>query len=229
MIYDKKLFGLGLALIALFLAVLAAICSPLFAGGRNALDYLDNTFNSISKDSAYYIPAVREEAAKLVGTGTATNFRAADAGQAERIRKLYSAAGSTVTVEGPKLAVEGDFGRLLDAALADAELMFRNEGGAVSAKYGIEGRRVLFDWHQAFSAMAKDLTRQGRFAEADMLSEVQTQALEPAYNYFGIQSVPMSRMIWIVAAALIGYVVYTIWYGYAVLFLFEGWGIRLKH
>ncbi|MCK7577508.1 MAG: hypothetical protein MZV65_18020 [Chromatiales bacterium] len=62
MIHDKKEFGIGLALMAAFLAGLVAIFSPLFAGGKNALDYLDGTFNSISKDSAYYIPGVMEKA-----------------------------------------------------------------------------------------------------------------------------------------------------------------------
>ena len=107
--------------------------------------------------------------------------------------------------------------------------MFKNEGAAVAAKYGFDERRVLYDWHQALSTMAKDLNRQGKFKEAKMLREVQTKAIEPAYNYYGIQAVPMSNMIWIAMAALIGYVVYTVWYGYAILFLFEGWGIWLKH
>jgi hypothetical protein len=230
MIQNKKQFGLGLVLIAAFLVVLFAIFSPLFEGGRNSLDYLDSTFNSISKDSAYYIPAVMEKARKHEGTEVAINLKAADAGQAARMGKLLSSsAGATVTVDAGKLGVSGDFGRILGAVLADADLMFKNEGAAVAAKYGFDERRVLYDWHQALSAMTKDLNRQGKFKEAKMLREVQTKAIEPAYNYYGIQAVPMTSMIWIAMAALIGYVVYTVWYGFAILFLFEGWGIRLKH
>ncbi|HTY04033.1 MAG TPA: hypothetical protein VMC81_09915 [Rhodocyclaceae bacterium] len=229
MIQNKKEFGLGLLLVAVFLLVLVGIFSPLFAGGRNTLDYLDSTFNSISKDSAYYIPAVKEKAGKLVSTTMSVNFKSADTAQAARVAKLLGAAGGTVTANAQNLAVTGDLGQLLDAVLADADLMFRNDGDAVAGKYGFDGRRVLVDWHQTFSAMAKDLTRQGRFGEARMLREVQTKAIEPAYNYYGIEAVPMSRMFWVAMGALVGYVVYTIWYGYAILFLFEGWGIRLKH
>jgi hypothetical protein len=143
--------------------------------------------------------------------------------------KLLASAGASVALDGGKLNVSGDFGRMLEAVLADADLMFKNEGAVVAAKYGFDERRVLYDWHQALSTMTKDLNRQGKFKEGKMLREVQTKAIEPAYNYYGIQAVPMTSMIWIAMAALIGYVVYTIWYGYAILFLFEGWGIRLKH
>jgi hypothetical protein len=229
MIHDKREFGIGLALIAVFFVVLFAIFSPLFEGGRNSLDYLDSTFNSISKDSAYYIPAVAEKARKYDGTSVSLSLKAADAGQAGRMKTLLSAAEATVTVDGAKLNVSGDLGKILAAVLADADLMFRNEGATVVGKYGFDERRVLYDWHQSLSAMTKDLNRQGQFKEGKMLREVQTKAIEPAYNYYGIQAVPMTSMIWIAMAALIGYVVYTVWYGYAILFLFEGWGIKLKH
>jgi hypothetical protein len=229
MIHDKREFGIGLALIAVFFVVLFAIFSPLFEGGRNSLDYLDSTFNSISKDSAYYIPAVTEKARKHEGTIVTLNIKAADSGQAGRMKTLLSAAEATVTVDGAKLNVSGDLGKILAVVLADADLMFRNEGATVAGKYGFEERRVLYDWHQALSAMTKDLNRQSLFKEGKMLREVQTKAVEPAYNYYGVKAVPMSNMIGIAVAALIGYVVYTVWYGYAILFLFEGWGLRLKH
>jgi len=229
MIHDKKEFGIGLALIATFFLVLVGIFSPLYEGGRNSLDYLDSTFNAISKNSAYYIPGVVEKAAKHNESAVTLNIKAADAGQAARMEKLLSAAGATVVIDGAKLSVSGDLGRLLGAVLADADLMFKNDGKTVAGKYGFDERRVLYDWHQALAAMAKDLTRQSKFQEAKTLREVQTKAVEPAYNYYGIEAVPMSSMIWVAMAALVGYVVYTIWYGFAVLFLFEGWGLKLDH
>ena len=67
MIHDKKEFALGVALIVVFVAVLVVIFAPLHDGGRNTLDYLDSTFNSISKDSAYYIPAVVAKADEYDG------------------------------------------------------------------------------------------------------------------------------------------------------------------
>lgn len=229
MIHDKKEFGIGLALITGFFLALFAIFSPLIEGGRNTLDYLDGVFNSISKDSAYYIPAVSAKARALDGNSVTLKLKAADAGQAGRMAKLLTTAGAAVSTDGAQLAVSGDLGKMAGAALTDADLMFKNDGLAVSAKYGVEAKRVLYDWHQALAAMGKDLNKQAKFQEAKILRDVQTKAVEPAYNYYGIEAVPMSSMIWVALAALIGYVLYTIWYGFAILFLFEGWGIKLDH
>jgi hypothetical protein len=107
--------------------------------------------------------------------------------------------------------------------------MFKNDGAALTGKYELEGKRVLYDWHQAFSTMTKDLNRQGKFQEGKILRDVQAKALEPAYNYYGVEAIPMSSMFWVAMAALIGYVIYTVWYGFAILFLFEGWGLKLNH
>ena len=59
--------------------------------------------------------------------------------------------------------------------------------------------------------------------------DAMTKGLEPAYNYYGVTAIAMKDMIWIALAALVGYVLYTVWYGYAILFLFEGWGVKLGH
>jgi len=229
MIHDTKEFGIGLALITAFFLALFVIFSPLFEGGTNALDYLDSTFNSVSKDSAYYIPGVVEKAKQHDGTAVTLSIQATDDNQATRMAKLFTTAGATATTEGAQLRVSGDLGKLLTAVLADADLMFKNEGAAVSAKYGIEEKRVLYDWHQALTAMTKDLNKQEQFKAAKTLRDVQTKAVEPAYNYYGVKAVPMRNMLWVALAALVGYVLYTIWYGYAILFLFEGWGLKLSH
>ena len=229
MIYDKREFGIGLALLAGFFIVLFAIFSPLLEGGKNTIDYLDGVFNSISKNSAYYIPDLAEKAKQHEGAAVSLTVKATDAGQAERMQKLFTTAGATVTVEGTQLNVSGDLGQMIGAALADADLMFKNEGAAVTGKYGVEAKRALHDWHLALSAMSKDLDRQSKFAESKAVRDAQTKGVEPAYNYYGIKAIPMSNMLWVVLAALVGYVVYTVWYGYAILFLFEGWGLKLEH
>ena len=58
---------------------------------------------------------------------------------------------------------------------------------------------------------------------------VKTKALEPAYNFYGVQSTPVKDSIFLLAFSLIFYVVYTVWFGFGVLFFFEGLGIRLTH
>jgi hypothetical protein len=63
MIGNVKQFYTGLGLIIGFAIVLILFFMPLY-GGKNALDYLDNLYNTISKGSAYYIPKASEEAQK---------------------------------------------------------------------------------------------------------------------------------------------------------------------
>lgn len=229
MIHDKREFGIGLALLTGFFIVLFAIFSPVLEGGKNTIDYLDGVFNSISKNSAYYIPDLAEKARKHEGAAVTLSIKAADDGQAERMTQLFTTAGATVVAAGTQLDVTGDMGQMLGAALADADLMFKNDGARVTEKYGVEAKRALYDWHRALSAMGKDLDKQSKFAESKTVRDVQTKGVEPAYNYFGIEAIPMSNMLWVVLAALVGYVVYTIWYGYAILFMFEGWGLKLEH
>jgi hypothetical protein len=229
MIHDKRQFGIGVALMAVFLAGLALIFRPIFENGQNALDYLDGVFNSTSKASAYYIPAAQEKARRLGTAPVAVRIEAKGAERARRTEALFRAAGATVTVEGTRLSVSGDLVRILAGALADADAMFRNEGGLVSGKYGLEERRVLLLWHGALGETMRELNRQQKFGEALVVRDAITKAIEPAYNYYGVTAVAMQDMIWIALAALIGYVVYTVWYGYAILYLFEGWGLKLGH
>ncbi len=229
MIAHKKEFGIGVALIAVFFVGLAVVFSPIFENGKNALDYLDGVFNSISKASAYYIPASMEKARKLEGTAVSVAIQVNDAEQAREAEKLLAAAGATVQLDGVKLAVSGDLGRILGAALGDADAMFKNDAAALSARYGLDGKRALYAWHTALGDTMRDLNRQARFKEASTIRDSMTKALEPAYNYFGITAISMKHMIGVALVALIGYVIYTVWYGFAILFLFEGWGLKLEH
>lgn len=233
MIHDKKEFSLGLGLLVAFFIAFFVILSPIFPGEKgakqNGLDYLDGVFNSISKDAAYYIPDVIKKAQSYNGNTIAVKVKASNAAQATRMEKLFTSAGATVAVEGDKLAIGGDLGKIASAALSDADLMFKNDGAAVKSKYGIDEKQVLFDWHTALGAMMKDLQKQEKFKEAKILRDAQTKALEPGYNYYGVQAIPMKNMMGVALIALAGYVIYTVWYGYAILFLFEGWGLKLEH
>ena len=228
MIRDKRQFTIGLVLMAGFLAALAVVFRPM-ANGQNLLDYLDGVFNSTSKASAYYIPAAQAKARELGASPVAVQLRARGAAQAAQIETLLRTAGATVKREGTALSVSGDLARILAEALADADAMFRNDGATVSARHGLDERRVLFAWHAALGGILKDLDRQARFRETAVVRDAMTKGLEPAYNYYGVKAIAMKDMMWIALAALVGYVLYTVWYGYAILYLFEGWGVKLEH
>ena len=223
----KEFFGGSLMLLA-FIAVLIIIFSPVFKG-QNGLDYLDALYNSISKGSAYYIPKVKKEAGKFAGKSIAVTLSMADEKQAEQTALLFKKGGASTTVTGTSLRITGDSGKILENALTDADNMYNNDGKEVSLKYGYNERRVLFNWWKAFKEMDKDLKKQKKFKEAKVVALVVKKAIEPSYNYYQIEPQKISDRFGIVIFSLVFYVVYTLWYGFAIMYIFEGWGLRLEH
>jgi len=228
MIANKKEFGLGLGLFIAFWALFAVLLSPVFEG-KNVLDYMDNLYNTISKKSSYYIPDMKKKAEAFRGRQVEFVVNAKDDEQAGHMEKLFQAGQAIVTVEDKNLKVSGDLGAMLDNVLADADSMFKNDGPAISAKYGYEEKRVMYDWWNAMKSAEASMTKQEKFKEATAVNKVMTKALEPSYNYYGIPSTDIMDKIVMVIVSLAGYVIYTMWYGYAILFMFEGWGLKLEH
>lgn len=221
---QKKLYQ-GLALAVGFAAVLFVFFLPVF-GGKNGLEYLDALYNSISKGSAYYVPALRKEAAHFEGQELAVRLSFHDERQAAESALLFARSGAGVQQEGAVIQVRGDLGRVLANCLEDTDAMYANRGQKVREKYGYEERRVLFNWWLALKEMQKDLARQERFDLVNLVSPVMKKGVECAYNYYGIEAEKIGAKAVIVAFSLVFYVVYTIWYGFAVLLLFEGWGLE---
>lgn len=228
MIAQKKEFTLGLGMMVAFFVVLVLMFMPLI-NGHNGLEYLDDLYNSISKGSAYYIPKVKEEAAGFAGNRVEVSLEMKDARQAEQTAALLMAGGALVNVSGSSLKAGGDLGRILGNALEDADKMYYNDGAAVTQKYGYDERRVLYNWWAAFQEMDKSLKKQKKFKEAKVVSFVSNKAVETAYNYYGIAPQRIMDKIGVVIFSLIFYVAYTLWYGFGIMFMFEGWGMDLGH
>jgi hypothetical protein len=228
MLADPKKFFIGVALMAGFVVVLVAMFLPVF-DGQNSLDYLDALFNSISKGSAYYIPELLAESESRVGTMVEVTLTLHDEAQAAETALLFDRAGASTLVEQTKLRVRGDLGRILAACLRDSDLIFANDGSAVREQYGYDGRRALYNWWTALREMDRDLNRQSRFPAAAFVLEVKKRGVECAYNYYGIEPRRIAEKIGVVVFSLLFYVVYTCWYGYAIIFMFEGWGLKLTH
>jgi hypothetical protein len=107
--------------------------------------------------------------------------------------------------------------------------MYKNEGRKVSEKYGYDERQALYNWWKASKGMDKDLKRQKLFEEAKVVALVTKKAVESSYNYYEIEPQKITDRLGIVIFSLLFYVAYTLWFGFAVMFLFEGWGMRLEH
>jgi len=228
MIGNAKQFYTGVGLIIGFAVVLVFFFLPLF-DGKNGLDYLDNLYNTISKGSAYYIPKVKEDAQKFKGNAVSVTLKLADQKQAEQTAALFKAGGAESTFSGSELKVNGDLGKILENALADADAMYKNDGKQVAGKYGYEEKRVLYNWWKACAEMDRDLSKQKKFKEAKAVVLMQKKAIECSYNYYKIEPQNIGDRLGTVTFSLLFYVIYTLWYGFAILFMFEGWGLRLGH
>jgi hypothetical protein len=53
------------------------------------------------------------------------------------------------------------------------------------------------------------------------------KGVEVAYNFFGIQPEKSSTKAGMLTFALLFYLLYTVWWGYAILFIFDGLGLKM--
>ena len=228
MIANKKEFCSGVGMLAGFIVVLLIIFSPVF-NGQNGLEYLDALYNSISKGSAYYIPQVRSEGAAFDGSRVDVALNMHSSEEAVKAARLFNAAGALVNTNGPTLQVSGDLGKIVANSLDDAEAMYDNDSAAVEGKYGFNGRQALYYWWTAYKLMDKELKAQKKFKAAKLVATVVKKAVECSYNYYDIDAKKISDSPGVVIISLLFYVIYTLWYGFAVMFMFEGWGMKLEH
>jgi hypothetical protein len=228
MIAKKKEFYGGFGMLIGFFVILIIVFSPVF-NGQNGLEYLDSLYNSISKGSAYYIPKVKKETDTFTGNSISVTLNMKDEAQAKQTAVLFMKGGALVNVSGAELKVSGDLGKVLENCLADADHMYVNDGEKIKGKYGYDERQALYNWYTALKSMDKDLKAQKKFKEAKVVTLVIKKAVECSYNYYTIEPQKISDRYGIVIFSLIFYVLYTLWYGFAIMFMFEGWGMQLGH
>lgn len=226
---QQKLKTRGIIMVVSFFAVLVIIFLPVFPGKVNGLDYTDNIFNMISKGSSYFIPATLQESELYKGKTIDVTVKLADAVQAEQVAGQLSTAGAEVSVNGSELAIKGDMATITNASLADADLIFNNNGQPLAEKYGYSERQVMYNWWSLFKKITPALNKQKMFAAAKFFNNVEKKALEPAYNYYGVDAIKWQEHIGLILAALAFYVIYTLWYGFGIMFFFEGIGLKISH
>jgi len=227
-ICDHTMFRAGLVGLCVFLGLLAAMHLPL-AQGRNALVWADDFFNQLAKHSAYYIPEGTAQAKALVGTPVDIGIRPRDFADSRRLAALVGSAGIEArALPDGRVRIAGDLGRLSLTALADAEAAFRNQTAGIEAKYGMGAEEVIYGWWVIFDGLTRRYVQEAKGAEADFAKFVSSKVLEPAYNFRGIEAKEIGGH----AIALVGllgfYVLYTLWYGFSIMFLFEGLGIGVE-
>ncbi len=218
---------IGLVMFFSFFGVLVLIFSPVFHG-QNGLNFADDLFNKLTKGSAYFIPGLFGECEKCVGKPFRVSIQVDKPQEAEKTVRLLTAAGARVESEGGRLTIEGDLGRVLQSTLRDSDHMFKNDGQKVTVFYGEDSKEVMQRWWTALTRMEKSFKRNLLIEESRIVSEVIKKGVEPAYNFYQVEHQRVSDRAGIMTFLLVFYVVYTLWWGYAIFFLFEGLGLSMK-
>lgn len=234
----KKELTLGIIFTIIFIGVLVVMFQPLFGEGENFLAYADKIFNRLAKGSAYFIPKIKPQVENFRGQTLdividlkkPTDSPEDIAKRLELCIKLYTLVGAKVEVqEESKLHIVGDLGQILSGALEDAEAMYWNKGETIKEKYGYQDEKKMFrQWHNTLSAINKKLILEKKTEQANIVNTVVTKAIEPAYNFYGVKPQSVKQQAGILVGLLIFYVIYTIWWGFAVMFFMEGLGLSTK-
>lgn len=245
---NKGAFGKGILLLASFGVIFALIMSPLFkdhnGNPQTGLEFSDDFFNKLAKNSSDYFTQVKETAAKQKGKQLAVvapvakpdpkdepdaaKAQAKANADAQAIAKALQAAGATVEIKENVLTVKCDLGAVLDFATTKAQKSFAIVGADADKPENVADRKMLKDLWKGFGAMVKPLQKEGKVAEAKALDTVMKKGIEPAYNFYGIPGEPVSKNIFLLTFLLVFYVVYTMWYGYGIFYTFEGLGMSMK-
>lgn len=236
-IRHKKPFSVGVVLAISFFSVLLLIFSPLFGNGLNGLQYADDSFNKLAKGSSYFIPKVAKNNEKFIGKAFTVSINMDKEGdkpgdaekRAELASKLYTTAGTKAEVNGAALKVEGDLGKVLASALQDSDAMFKNEGEKIKSKYGVDDEKKMFrQWHNTLSKIDKAFKKDKKIEEASIVSDVTKKAVEPAYNFYQVDANKVADHAGMMSGLLIFYVAYTMWWGFAIFYMFDGIGLSMK-
>ncbi|MCL6634214.1 MAG: hypothetical protein K6T29_00365 [Peptococcaceae bacterium] len=224
MIVHKKQFMIGLLMMISFALVFVVLMSPVM-NGKTVIQTADDLFNSLTKGSTYHIPKIQSSAAKFEGKAFDVSVSVKSKEEVEKVTRLFTLAGARVEAADTKVKISGDLGKTAKAALADADSLFKGEDAKLAQKYGFSGKEAAYYWWTVFKELESKYKLEARSSEMSFANSLQTKALEVAYNFHGIQADKVADRAGITTFMLIFYVVYTVWYGFAIMYLFEGLGI----
>lgn len=239
LIVDKKLFGKGLMLMASFLVVFVGIFVPIFADGKggkmNGLEFSDDFFNKLSKGSSNFYKEIEPAVEKTKGVALDLVLKPKPGAKEADVKLLLEngaaaakKAGLDVVPGDKVLNVKGDLGAFLTRVMKDSKSLYENDGKSVADFYGmghVEAGKALWD---VLAKLELAMQQKGMVEPAVTVNKVTKKILEPAFNFYGIKAEKVSENIFLLVALLVFYVVYTMWYGYAIFDMFGGIGLSMK-
>jgi uncharacterized membrane protein YfcA len=224
-IIDRAKFNLGLVGLAVFGVVLTSALVPWRRNG-NLLNRADTFFSRLAKQSVYYVPQARRRTTEIQDARMDFGVRPRDQADLAHIRAIASAGGSrtSLTPDG-RVRIQGVLGPLSMTALDDADLMFAGKGEQIQAKYGLRATAVIYHWWLIFDSLARRYVQENLSQHAEYCKYVSAKVLEPAYNFRDVPAGRPDGGTTMLLFLLVLYVVYTVWYGMAIMLMFEGLGI----
>ena len=227
LIRNKASFTLGAILSVSFFAALALIFTPIF-GGKNGFQFSDDLFNKLAKGSSYFIPEIAKESQKFNGKTINVTVKVDKPENAKRAQQVFTLAGAKAEANGNELKLDGDLGVLLAASLKDSDAMYHNRGNEVAARYGFDEKDAMALWWSVFNKTVKELQKSGKIDEANAIFETMQKGIEPAYNFYKIEAESVLSKAGSLTGLLSFYILYTMWWGFAIYSLFDGMGLSMK-
>lgn len=227
LIQDKKHFTWGVLLTVSFFAALGYMFTPHFGDGYNAFEASDHMFNSIAKGSTYYLPEIMEEAKTFEGESIEVTVLAGSKDMIDEAAVVLGHSGAQVTPGAEGLTYSADFGALLGVALADSDAMFYNKGDELESKYGMAPKVAMYVWWKVLQDTITELNLQKKYKEALFLKTAISKGVEVGYNFYGIEPESAASKAGTLIFDLVFYVIYTLWWGFAIFFLSEGIGLQM--
>jgi hypothetical protein len=231
---NKSELTKGIVLSGSFFLIFFIMWSPLFPGPDdtkvNAFHAADNLFNSISKGSAYFMDVMEEKNQAFIGKSVEATLELDNPKHAGMAVTMLREHQAEVEQDGAGVAIQGDLGEIVQAAIADSSDMFANDGRTVADRYGYgeeEARRLMYVWYSVLQGLENAMNEQQHFADAKHVAEVISKSVEVGYNFYGIEAESAGSKAGILTFSLVFYVVYTLWWGMAILYLFEGIGLKM--
>jgi hypothetical protein len=112
-------------------------------------------------------------------------------------------------------------------------MMFKNEGDKLKAKYAEamktdDVKQIFRQWNNVLPKIDKVFKKEGKIEDAKMVSDVTKKAVETGYNFYGVNAKQVKDEVGLMTFLLVFYVAYTMWWGFAIFFIFEGLGLSMK-
>jgi hypothetical protein len=225
LVMNKKEFALGAVLSITFFALLFVMhnATVISIQGKSLVGYTDEMFVSVSKGSVYFIPDLVQIADNYVGKPLDVKINGS-----EKSAMIFKKANAEIELKNGELKITGDLGNILKNILKDADAVFKGEDESVKVRYGYAGKEVVHQWWLSLKGIEGVYKKAKKFDEIKSLETIRIKALEPAFNFSGVEATSASQHALGISTVIVFYVIYTVWWGYAIFFISEGLGLLMK-